>query len=88
MTADDSLRSEIQGPTVAPQGGAGRKGDPRALGEMNAVNFVIAEAYLGIKERQRQKLMKSGALIVQGGGANEEITTQSLKKYLLPETPH
>jgi hypothetical protein len=92
-TAGHSLHSEPHTPTSPPEDGAckgraGRKGDPALLGDTNAVNFKIAEEYLGIRERQRQKLIKSGALIVQGGGANKKITTQSLKEYLPPETPH
>jgi hypothetical protein len=67
---------------------ATRKGDPTLLGEKNMVNFQIAREYLGISERQRQKLCANGALIVVGGGHNRKITTESLRRYLPQENPN
>jgi hypothetical protein len=64
-----------------------RKGDA-ALLVGNAVTFRTAEQYLGIKDRQRQKLMKSGALKVVGKGHPRKITTDSLRDYVPPETPN
>lgn len=64
-----------------------RKGDPTLLDRKDTVNFLIAEQYLGITERQRQHLVKSGVLIVKGQGNNRKITTESLRKYLPPENP-
>ncbi len=66
---------------VTPQ----RKGDITLLASKRAVNFKIAEQYLGISERQRQKLMKQGILAVEGKGHNRKITVESLKAYLPPE---
>ena len=82
-------------PTVANRGGRergaatkkSRKGDPTLLDRKDTVNFLIAEQYLGITERQRQHLVKSGALIVRGQGNNRKVTTESLRKYLPPENP-
>jgi hypothetical protein len=52
------------------------------------VSFGTAEEYLGISDRQRQKLISSGALKLEGKGHNRKITTESLKKYLPPEIPN
>jgi hypothetical protein len=52
------------------------------------VNFRTAEQYLGISERQRQKLINSGSLKVEGQGQNRKITAESLKAYLPPEIPN
>jgi hypothetical protein len=65
--------------------GQTRRADPSLLRDNNAVNFRIAEQYLGISERQRQKLVKKGTLEVVGGGQNRKITTESLRKYLPPQ---
>jgi len=62
--------------------GQTRKADPSLLRDNEAVNFRIAEQYLGVSERQRQKLVRKGALVVVGGGKNRKITTESLRKYL------
>ena len=62
-----------------------RKGDSTLLRGKDAVTFRTAEQYLGISERQRQNLVRSGALVVVGGGHNSKITVESLKKYLLPK---
>jgi hypothetical protein len=65
-----------------------RKGDGTLLAEKNAVSFKTAEQYLGIRERQRQHLIKRGALKVEGQGHNRKITVASLTAYLPPENPH
>lgn len=64
-----------------------RKGDATLLTGKRLVNFQIAEEYLGITDRQRQNLMKSGSLEVEGEGTNRKITAASLLKYLPPENP-
>jgi hypothetical protein len=68
--------------------GKPRKGDATLLGQKQFVSFKTAEQYLGISERQRQKLMNSGALKYEGQGHNRKITTESLKAYLRPEIPN
>jgi hypothetical protein len=65
-----------------------RKGDATLLGEKRLVNFAIAELYLGIGERQRQKLIGEGTLRVEGQGTNRKVTVESLKAYLPPEIPN
>ena len=65
-----------------------RKGDGTLLDQKRLVSFGTAEQYLGISERQRQKLIKSGALKVEGQGQNRKITAESLKIYLPPENPN
>jgi hypothetical protein len=65
-----------------------RKGDATLLGEKLLIRFKTAEQYLGISERQRQKLISSGALKVEGQGQNRKITAESLKAYLPPEIPN
>lgn len=82
-----------EGNTAAAHGnsdprGKARKGDAALLQGKRSVSFATAEEYLGISERQRQKLMNSGALTVEGQGQNRKITTESLKKYLPPEIPN
>jgi len=64
-----------------------RKGDAALLGDKTAVNFLEAEAYLGISARQRERLMKSNVLEVTGQGSNRKITTDSLRRYLPPKKP-
>jgi hypothetical protein len=68
--------------------GKERKGDATLLGQKRLVSFGTAQQYLGISERQRQKLINSGALKVEGQGQNRKITAESLKAYLPPETPN
>lgn len=58
------------------------KGDPSLLANKDAVSFETAELYLGIGQRQRQKLIKDGVLDVRGLGSNREITTESVLRYL------
>jgi hypothetical protein len=70
------------------QAGKSRKGDAALLGEKRLVSFGTAEQYLGISERQRQKLINSGALKVEGQGHNRKITVESLRAYLPPEFPN
>jgi len=65
-----------------------RKGDGTLLDQKRLVSFGTAEQYLGITDRQRQKLIKSGALRVEGQGQNRKITAESLKIYLPPEIPN
>jgi hypothetical protein len=64
-----------------------RKGDVSLFNGEPTVNFQIAETYLGIGERQRQMLMKSGALVVQGKRRDRTITTDSLMAYVPPKQP-
>ena len=70
------------------QAGKARKGDAALLGEKRLVSFGTAEQYLGISERQRQKLINSGALKTEGQGHNRKVTVESLKAYLPPEIPN
>ena len=65
-----------------------RKGDLRPLEGKRVVSFSTAQDYLGISERQRQKLVEKGVLNVEGGGHNKKITTESLMRYLPPENPN
>ena len=65
-----------------------RKGDASLLGDKRLITSRMAEAYLGITERQRQKLIKGGVLKVEGQGHNRRITAESLKAYLPPEIPN
>jgi hypothetical protein len=87
--SDSRVDSDVpkQGDTKQRVGKA-RKGDATLLGQKQFVSFKTAEQYLGISERQRQKLMNSGALKYEGQGLNRKITTESLKAYLPPETPN
>ena len=64
------------------------KGDGRLLGDKRLITFKTAERYLGIRDRQRQKLIKIGVLRVEGQGLNRKITADSLKTYLPPEIPN
>jgi hypothetical protein len=64
------------------------KGDATLLDGKRLVNFATAEQYLGISERQRQKLISSEALKTEGQGHNRKITVESLKAYLPPEIPN
>lgn len=66
----------------------GRKGDVSLLGEKHSVDFRTAQQFLGMGERQRQSLMKSGALVVEGQGLNRKLTTKSLKEYVGKENLH
>jgi hypothetical protein len=70
------------------QPGKERKGDASLLAGKRAVNFKIAEQYLGLTERQRQNLVRDQILVVEGKGQNKKITTDSLKAYLPPENPN
>jgi hypothetical protein len=87
--SDSRVDSDVpkQGDTK-PRVGKARKGDATLLGQKQFVSFKTAEQYLGISERQRQKLMNSGALKYEGQGLNRKITTESLKAYLPPEIPN
>ena len=73
---------------IKPQPGTERKGDAMLLADKRLVSFGTAEQYLGITDRQRQKLMNSGELKVEGKGMNWKITTESLKAYLPPDIPN
>jgi hypothetical protein len=64
-----------------------QKGDATLLEGKETVSFKIAQAYLGIGERQRQQRVKDKILDVKGGGRNKQITTESLKKYHPPKSP-
>jgi len=61
-----------------------RKGDPTLLDGKESVSFKIAQQYLGVGERQRQRLIESGKLDVVGEGQHRRITTESLKRYSPP----
>lgn len=78
--------SELENPEKGPR--IARKGDETLLGSKRLVSFITAEEYLGIRQRQRQKLVSSGALVVEGRGQNRKITSDSLRAYLPPEIPH
>ncbi|MFN7939114.1 MAG: 7-cyano-7-deazaguanine synthase [Bryobacteraceae bacterium] len=65
-----------------------KKGDVSLLGGKLLVSMATAEKYLGVGQRQRQKLIKSGDLTVEGKGQNRKITTKSLQSYLPPEIPN
>lgn len=80
-------KHESAGPT-GREGKKSRKADGTLLDGKRLVSFGTAEQYLGISERQRQKLMNTGALKVEGGGQNRKITVDSLKSYLPPENPN
>jgi hypothetical protein len=73
---------------ITDRSGKLRKGDATLLHGKRLVTFATAEEYLGISERQRQKLMNSGGLKVEGQGQNRRITSESLKAYLPPEIPN
>ena len=65
------------------------KGNHALIAGKRSVAFGTAQRYLGIKERQRQKLMKLGVLTTEGEGLNRRITTSSLLAYLPSgENPH
>jgi len=77
-----------QGVSEQPPPSSTRKGDGALLDQKRLVSFGTAEQYLGLSARQRQKLIKSGALKVEGQGQNRKITTESLRSYLPPEIPN
>ena len=88
----DGQRSAADNPAAlganSDRRGKTRKGDATLLHGKRSVSFATAEAYLGIGERQRQKLMKGGTLKYEGQGHNRKILVESLKEYLpLPEMP-
>ena len=83
VSSDGAQREDIKHPP-----GKTRKGNAALLHGKRSVTFATAEEYLGISERQRQKLMNSGALKVEGQGLNRKITTESLIAYLPPEIPN
>jgi hypothetical protein len=80
--------ADVPGNENEQRTGKARKGDGSLLGEKRLVSFGTAEQYLGICERQRQKLIKSGSLKTEGLGQNRKITAESLKAYLPPEIPN
>jgi hypothetical protein len=81
--------ASVQEPSDSkPRPGKERKGDASLLAGKHAVNFKIAEQYLGLTERQRQNLVKDQILIVEGKGQNKKITTDSLRAYLPSENPN
>jgi len=61
-----------------------RKGHSTILSGKSAVNFSIAEQYLGITDRRRQQLLKEGVLQRAGKGRNTLITVSSLLAFLPP----
>ena len=64
-----------------------RRGDPALLRDSDSVNFVVAEEYLGVSPRQRQRLIKKGSLCVVGRGTRGKITCDSLRTYQPPKDP-
>ena len=87
-TAGPRVGSGTGKPEYTERRGKERKGDAALLADKHAVIFSTAEQYLGITERQRQKLMKCGALKGDEQGRNRKITTESLRKYLRPKNPN
>jgi len=63
-----------------------RIGDVTLFCGKSDVTFSVAEAYLGIRKRQRQSLMSSGHLEITGKGHHIRITTSSLLNYLPPRS--
>jgi hypothetical protein len=61
-----------------------RKGDPTLLGDKASVSYPVAQEYLGISDRQRQRLIKDKVLDVVGQRPNCRITTDSLRQYHPP----
>ena len=86
VSEDDGGTEPVES-TYKTKLGNDRKGDPTLLDGKDRVTFRTAEQYLGIGERQRQNLIKFGALRCEGLGQNRQITTESLRKYLPPENP-
>jgi len=80
---DTSLKRDLESPISIPA-----KGNGILLKGKLSVNFRTAEEYLGITERQRQKLVSTQALQVVGKGHNRKITTESLINYLPAENPN
>lgn len=62
--------------------GPSRKGDPTLLGGETAVSFKVADAFLGITSRARQKAVKGNKLDVIGKGHFKMITVESLLRYV------
>jgi hypothetical protein len=58
------------------------KGDPSLLDGKRLVSSKTAQEYLGIGERQLQKLIKAGKLKAEGAGQTRKITSESLKGRL------
>lgn len=86
LLCDECLLTTATRPTEHTREGT-RPGDPALLGDKHSVNFLVAEAYLGVSERQRQRLIKKNVLEVTGQGTNRRITTESLRRYLPPKDP-
>jgi hypothetical protein len=80
-----SERQPPQGATQAKTNNRERKGDPALLGNKEWVSPQTAERYLGIAERQRQKLVKDHVLEARGKRENQKISTESILRYLLPK---
>ena len=81
----ETVRSQVPLVESAKRPKKKRKGDSSLFNGEPAVSFQIAEAYLGFGERQRQKLVKSGVLVVEGTRAGRKITTASITAYLSPK---
>jgi len=84
--AKPNQQVDKRGPAEPETPTRSQKGDP-ALLKGEAVTFTTAEKYLGIKERQRQNLVRQGSLKVIGEGHNRKITAESLMKRLPPKKP-
>src|SRR5712691_12908260 len=88
--SNPSSRKHVEAETVPAKlaepldAGHSQKGSNRLLRNQNAVNFKVAEEYLGITRRGLQKAIKAGKLAVVGGGRNRKFTVESLKRYLPP----
>lgn len=81
-------KREVQkGSTAEVKPGKECKGDAALLKGRSVVSFRTVEEYLGLGERQRQHLVQTGALTVEGKGQNRKITTESLRKYMPAENP-
>ncbi len=63
-----------------------RVGDPFLLNGKRLVAMQTAQIYLGVGKRRVQQLVKDGTLDTEGRGIHKKIVTDSLKKYVPPET--
>jgi hypothetical protein len=83
-----SNNDEVLSRGALPDSTQSRKGDASLLKGKRSVTFRTAEEYLGIGERQRQKLVRDKKLQVEGQGINQRVTTESLLLYLPSENPN
>lgn len=64
--------------------GPSRKGDPELLGDETVVLLSVADQFLGITSRGRQKAVKAGKLDIVGFGQGKKVTVESLLRYAPP----